>query len=323
MGDQHDGVLPLSGKSNRHTSNGSLTDQGCTRRCPSELRRAGPLCPGTTRDKTDARILRKTGPKTKANRRIAPLNEMTDMKTSTAHRSSTGIEHAWKPILIATFLAICATATPALAGAGNQGNPGIIPPHAKFRGLSYGEWGAMWWTTAFSIPVVNDDHPLFSGGTFGGHKGVMFLAGVGGGPPIEVTIAPGTALFFPVINAECSVLEPDPFHGDDEASLRACANGHIDNTSGLFAVIDGVPANNLASYRVESPLFEFGPLPEDNLFDYFGLDAPAGTTSASVDAGVYLLLAPLSVGTHSIHFGGTFDLLGFSIDTTYVITVAP
>ncbi len=126
-----------------------------------------------------------------------------------------------------------------------------------------------------------------------------------------------------MVNAECSVLEPDPFHGDDEAELRACANGHIDDTSGLFATIDGVDVRNLNAYRVESPLFEFGPLPEDNLFDFFGLDAPAGTTSPAVDAGVYLLLAPLSVGMHVVHFGGTFDEQGFSIDTKFNITVAP
>jgi hypothetical protein len=112
------------------------------------------------------------------------------------------------------------------------------------------------------------------------------------------------------------VLEPDPFHGDDEEELRACANGHIDNTSGRFAEIDSVPVNNLDAYRVESPLFEFGPLPENNLFG-----EPAGTTSPSVDAGVYLLLAPLSVGQHEVHVGGTFDELEFSIDTTFLITV--
>jgi hypothetical protein len=141
------------------------------------------------------------------------------------------------------------------------------------------------------IPVVNGNHPLFSGGAFGEQKGVVFLAAVGGGASIDLTIPARAALFFPVINAECSVLEPDPFHGDNEAELRACANGHIDNTSGLFAAIDGVPVNNLGSYRVESPLFEFAPLPPDNVFG-----APAGTTSPAVDAGVYLLLAPLAVG---------------------------
>jgi len=200
-------------------------------------------------------------------------------------------------------------------------NPKIILPNAKYKGLTYGEWGAQWWSTVFSIPVVDGSHPVISGGAFGGDNEVLFLAGIGGGATFDITIPAGTALFFPVINAECSVLEPDPFHGDDEAALRACANGHIDNTSGRFAVIDGVPVKNLDAYRVQSPLFEFGPLPEDNLFEFFGLDAPAGTTSASVDAGVYVLLAPLKVGTHTVRFGGTFDLFGFSIDTTFHITV--
>src|SRR5205814_1731632 len=99
---------------------------------------------------------------------------------------------------------------------------------------------------------------------------------------------------------------------------RACANDHIDNTSGRFAFIDDVAVENLDAYRVESPLFEFGPLPENNL-----LGAPTGATSPSVDAGFYLLLNPLSVGKHVLHFGATFDEFGASIDTTYIITVVP
>ena len=205
---------------------------------------------------------------------------------------------------------------------GNNARLGVIPPNGQFRGLSYGEWAARWWSVAFSIPVVDGRHPLISGGAFGGENGVLFLARRGGVATFDITIPPGTALFVPVVNSGCSVLEPDPFHGDDEASLSACANGHIDNTSGRFAVIDGVPVNNLDAYRVQSPLFEFGPLPEDNVFEFFGLDAPAGTTSPSVVAGVYVLLAPLKVGTHTVRFGGT-DLLGFSSDTTYNITVSP
>jgi hypothetical protein len=110
--------------------------------------------------------------------------------------------------------------------------------------------------------------------------------------------------------------EPDPFHGDDEAEMRACANGHIDHTSGLIAVIDGVPVQDLAAYRVESPLFEFGPLPADNV-----LGVPAGTTSLAVDAGVYLMLTPLRPGSHTIHVRGTFDEFNVTFDTTFNITV--
>ena len=212
----------------------------------------------------------------------------------------------------------------ALAEGGNQ-NPGVIPPNANYRGHSYGEWEARWWQTLFAIPVVGGDHPLISGGAFAEVDGVMFLAAPVGIPSeFEITITPGTALFFPLLNTECSVLEPDPFHGDDEASLRECANGLMDDTSDLFAEIDGVPVNAIQAYRVESPLFEWGPLPENNIFQFFGLDAPAGTTSLAVDAGYYLMLAPLRVGRHTIHFGGTIGgvLSGF-VDATFVVHVVP
>ncbi len=229
---------------------------------------------------------------------------------------------ALKPSLAAAAMVLLVSASTAQAQGGNK-NPRVIPPDQTFRNLSYGQWGARWWSTAFSIPVVNGSHPLLSGGAFGGEDGVVFLAGIAGGVTLDITIPSGTALFFPAVNSECSVLEPDPFHGEDEASLRACANGFIDHTSGRFVEIDGVPVKNLDNYRVESPLFVFGPLPENNLFEFSGLDAPAGTTSPSVDAGVYVLLAPLKVGKHTVHFGGTFDQFAFSIDTTFNITVTP
>lgn len=84
---------------------------------------------------------------------------------------------------------------------------------------------------------------------------------------------------------------------------------------------------NLDSYRETSPLFTYGPLPENNVLQFFyGSGFPAGVTSLSMDAGYYLLLAPLPLGQHTIHFGGTFNnsicvpSCG-SIDTTYHITV--
>jgi hypothetical protein len=151
---------------------------------------------------------------------------------------------------------------------------------------------------------------------------VWFLAGVVGSTEVRsITIPAGTALFFPIVNVECSTVEADPFHGNDQASLSRCANGHIDKTSGLAATIDGIPVRALDSYRGESPLFTFGPLPDPNV-----LGPPpvaAGTIGSSVDVGIYLLLTPLSVGSHTIHFTGTFDEFGVSIDTTYYLTVAP
>lgn len=210
----------------------------------------------------------------------------------------------------------------AMAQGGNR-NPGVIPPDAKFKGLSYSEWQAKWWQSVFAIPVGDETHPFFTAEPFEGEKGVLFLVGLfGEGNVKEITIPVGSALFFPVINAECSVFEPDPFHGDTPEELIACANGHMDAATNVFADIDGRPVNNIAGYRTLSPVFTWGPLPEDNIFAFFGLDAPAGTTSLAADAGYYLMLAPLSVGRHEIHFGGTFGDGGV-IDTTYVIHVVP
>lgn len=225
---------------------------------------------------------------------------------------------------VQVFLVLAATLLVTLAAvsedvhAGNK-KTGVVPPHARYRGHTYGEWAARWWQALFAIPVVDGNHPYFSGGAFGQEKGVMFLAAVvGDARTIDITIDAGTPLFVPVINAECSVLETDPFHGDNETELRDCANGHIDNTSGRSAVLDGKPVPNLDAYRVGSPLFEFGPLPQDNLFG-----APAGTISPAVDAGVYLLLRPLKVGHHTLRVRATFDEFGASIDTTFNITVLP
>jgi hypothetical protein len=128
----------------------------------------------------------------------------------------------------------------------------------------------------------------------------------------------GRAIFFPIINAECSTLEPEPFACSDEASCSGCAAGFVDATAGLACEIDGVPVTDLESYRVQSPLFTIGPLTEDNL-----LGLPEGTTGESVSDGVWVMVAPLSVGEHTIHFAGTFVDFDLTLDVTYHLTIVP
>jgi len=205
-----------------------------------------------------------------------------------------------------------------LPGLTTQVRADILPPGGSYAGRTYNDWQVLWWQTAFATPVVNGDHPLFSGGVLGERDGVVMLTGVFGTASLNLTIPNGTAIFFPVINAESSVFEPPPFHGDDEASLRANSVSLLGQTTGRFAQIDGVPVD-LTPFRFVSPLFTWGPLPADNI-----LGAPAGTTSDAVDAGYYLLLTNLTPGSHTIHFGGTFGgPVSGSIDTTYNVTVVP
>jgi len=57
--------------------------------------------------------------------------------------------------------------------------------------------------------------------------------------------------------------------------------------------------------------------PENNIWGI-----PAGTYGPTVDDGVYLMLAPLSAGAHTIHFTVAAPDGTFSLDVTYNLTVA-
>lgn len=205
-----------------------------------------------------------------------------------------------------------------MANGGNQGNLKVMPPQSHAFGKTYAQWSAQWWQWALSLPV--DQNPFFdetgcANGANGQSGPVWFLTGVisvSGTAVRDCTVPTGKALFFPIINTECSTLEPPPFHGDNEAELRACATGVAFDD--VFAEIDGVPVQNLDRYLVQSPLFIFT-VPENN-----ALGVPAGT-GESVANGVYLMLHPLSAGEHVIHFGGTYPSFAFSLDITYHLTV--
>jgi hypothetical protein len=218
------------------------------------------------------------------------------------------------------FIAACSTtfAKPP-PGKGNEGNPGILPPQSHPYGMTYAEWSAKWWQWALPMPF--DHSPLAETADCSeGQSGpVWFLGGsfVGAEAVRNCTVPAGKAIFFPVFNVECSTAEPVPFHGDTEAELRACAKSWVDGGTG-FCTIDGVLVQNLEAYRVQSPLFSFGPLPANNV-----LVVPAGSSGQSISDGYWLMLAPLPKGGHVIDFVGIFSQAngGFAFHITYNLTV--
>jgi hypothetical protein len=251
-----------------------------------------------------------------------------------------------KPRVATLSLALTATVltmpSNALAGKGNQNNSGVIPPQASVNGLTYGEWGAMWWQWAFGQspdqnPVLDPTGDLASSGQQGS---VWFLAGTFGGPAERTATVPtGKKLFFPIVNwsawepdddatarliAEHLGLDPDAM--TEAEILRVTADWLTDHSTPLSCTVDGVSVANLENYRAASPDYEF--IFDDELAALFGI--PGGLKTPAVSDGYWIMLKPLSAGTHEIEFHGVVDIsvangdpfdLSFTVDVIYHLTV--
>jgi hypothetical protein len=58
-------------------------------------------------------------------------------------------------VAIIVLLACAVTLTLAslvMAGKGDAGNPGVIPPHTSTNSHTYAEWSALWWQWTMGIP---------------------------------------------------------------------------------------------------------------------------------------------------------------------------
>jgi len=207
----------------------------------------------------------------------------------------------------------------------------VIPPSSVAYGRTYSEWSAAWQQWALSIPVAH--HPLFDNGdcSVGQSGPVWFLGGkfcALNNPNCGTThvvrscsVPTGTALYIPILNAEWSVLEMnDPKF--QIADLRSLAASNIDGTANLSFDIDGAKVPRLKKdFRVQSTAFVFT-IPDDNLFNAVGEGPyPGGANFPGLDDGVYVMLAPLPVGAHKIHFHGSMPAFNFTLDITYNVTV--
>jgi hypothetical protein len=216
--------------------------------------------------------------------------------------------------LLLAVLGTLAISTPASA---QNPNPGILPPNANAFGASYGEWNSRWWQWALSIPA--DRNPLTD--TTGancaqGQSGrVWFLAGTLGGGAVRrsCTVRPGTPLFFPIANSFCA--EDPPGNTTTFEQQLACAKSFV--VTEISAQVDGRMVQQLERYRVDSPSAFSLRIPANNV-----LGAPAGVYEPAAASGMYLLLSPLSVGAHVIHFRAVFQD-GTIVDVTYNLTVSP
>ena len=202
----------------------------------------------------------------------------------------------------------------------------VFSPDDHIFGRTYGEWAEEWYQWWDLIPVsinpsydptghncnINQSHPVF------------FLAGDGtfsGAPVTRSCTVPSVPLFFPMITAECSNVEPAPFFGRTDADRLECARELIDGVPPVTVVVtvDGHSVPALRNFRVASPPFNFMTPAHDNVLGVDGV-----TSGRSGTDGYWAMLEPLRAGKHTVHFEAALSagpFAGLTQNVTYNLTV--
>ena len=225
---------------------------------------------------------------------------------------------------------------PALAGllllgvAAAPGQAQVLQPSTAPYGFSYSDWSAKWWQWTLA---QSTDQTNFVSGPIAGP--VQFLAGAPSSDTEtrNITIPAGTALFFPVLSTYADNSGCPTFTSNTVSELQAEADGNWSYTTETTCTIDGVAVPGLdnpqtSSYFTEATPFSYTIAQNDSVLysTTYGLSCiPGGTTiGPAVADGVYLMLAPLAPGSHTIHFAGIVGPANapfLDLDLTYNIIV--
>jgi hypothetical protein len=189
----------------------------------------------------------------------------------------------------------------------------LFSPGGTAYGLTYSEWAIKWWQRMFSI--CHDNNPVIDDSgkncRYKQSGPVWFLAGTVISSRVfrHCSIPDGKAILFPIINTERSTAE---LPCASNSQLIEAAKYDIDQVSRLGVTIDGAKLEHLDEYRTSTPPF-YLKIPKDN---FMGLKH--GNTIAVSD-GFWIILKPMPIGNHVIHFIGIDPNL--QLDVTYNVVV--
>lgn len=164
-------------------------------------------------------------------------------------------------------------------------------PDAYVHGASLEEWNARHWQWTLGFPVSTNPgmDPTGASCTIGQHGPVFFISR----NLAPCTVAEGAVVMIPIAGAECSSVEREPYTGDGEEALRACARSDVDRYTNIAVTVDGTPIPGITRYRTGTELFSVV-LPEHNI-----LGAAPGAAWSVADS-YNVLLRPLPPGDHTI-----------------------
>lgn len=227
-------------------------------------------------------------------------------------------------------------------------NTAIVPRHTRFEGKTYRQWVTSFWQWVNTIdngpflpnPLLNCTRPISAGqsGTvwYWATPSSYFHALDVPNTPLTCdqsanVIPADTSILLATLDTFSStLLPPGVYTPTTAAGEQAIANRFADRIQDLFVTIDNVPVTDVTAYRVATDQFTFTAA----LRWVFGIPEDIYGTDTAVADGYYLILKPLSAGSHTIHYGGRFHYLpgdfgsaapppDYLVDVTLLITVGP
>jgi hypothetical protein len=181
----------------------------------------------------------------------------------------------------------------------NRINCQVFDPNSRPYGKPYSEWCEKWIKWGLSIPrMINPITDNTGENCAKMQEGpVWFLAGTFGTSAKRKCTIPSTkAIFFPIIEKECSFAEEGEQLKTEEG-LVARAELLMDLVSFMEVTVDGIYLQNLKQYRARSKVFDLT-FPQDNVYG-----VKPGPTRSVTD-GYWVFLKPLPIGKHIIQFVG-------------------
>jgi hypothetical protein len=188
-----------------------------------------------------------------------------------------------------------ATTLPAAANAASV----VVPGNEIIGGHTYAQWEARAWQWAIeNLRFFNSPLPRTARCATAGQTGpVWFLdgnlfEGVGDALRRACNVPAGRYIFIDEPSAECSTVEPAPFHATTSAGLESCARSLGPFSSTL--TLDGKRIIR-SGYVVASGVFRFTMPPRDNY-----LLVPGATHGQGAAYGDAVMLRPLTPGAHTL-----------------------
>jgi hypothetical protein len=215
--------------------------------------------------------------------------------------------------LRAVFLATTIGALLAVpaAQAGGPAVRGILPADARAHGHSLTDLATAWSVWAWGTAA--EDNPLLAvrceQSTV--DPRIWFLpVSLGGEFTNTCEVPVGSFLVMLPGGWECSSLEPEPFFGANLAELQECVDDGFELLNFVEVTVDGRTVTDLDDYVLTTHL---ATLPENNL-----LSPDSGLT---LSKGYFVVVHPLSPGTHTLRAYDEFAEIGFQAGITYTIVV--